>query len=84
VHRRVRHRHTRHLWAQANAGGSRDVGIDQLGTDRLDERVVVRGEVDGDGIDLVDPGRDAGVVGWHDLGAVTEVHLVSVVRRWVV
>ena len=46
--------------------------------------MIPRREVDRSRIDLVDPGRDTGVVRRHDLGTVVEIHLVAVVGGRVV
>ena len=61
-----------------------EIGIDVLGAEHLDERMVGRRQLDGARVDGVDARGDLLVGGRHDLRAGAEVHLVAVVGGRVV
>ena len=72
------------LGPEAHGGHRVEVGLDEIGAEVGDQRVVLAREGDVEWIDLANGGRDQLVVRGDDLRATIEVHLVAVVRWRVV
>ena len=72
------------LGPESHGGHRVEVGLDEIGPEVGDERVVLGSQQDVERIDLTDGDRDPLVVWGDDLRATVEVHLVAVVGRGVV